>query len=1132
MKEFTDILLKDLKPAQRAVVLKLDGNVLVNAGAGTGKTHTLTQRYVHTLLENADIGPRNILAITYTEAAAAELRARIQDTLRLFAQDPALAEEDAQRLTEHARTMDQAWISTIHAFCSRMIRAYAFDLDIDPHFEQLDGEQSAKMRAEIMASFVDDIVLASDSASTQALSRKYFLAMSDDEVNQTIADASDGTLYATLVVAGGDGTTIAKHVADLIDACERSGRTSDDAISQSFEVAIDERHEDAILKAKILIEIARRVESRYAEQKRLRGALDFRDLIVEAHRLLKTNERARENYRARFRYIMIDEFQDTNPLLFEIVSLLEQNNLCLVGDSKQSIFGFSGVDTTLFTELAQEEALKPVQIPLSVNFRSTDEVLSFVNTLNAHENLLGSDMQILSRGRDMDQKPSTLPGHIAPVRMVGVGLHEKMDANEKVATEAVCIAKHFADLVKQGISLRHMAVLVRKHSSANVMLDVFEQYNLPCAIVGGKSFYAEPLVTELLALLKLIRNPHDDQAFIGVALSVVGNLSDELLSELGALLRLRDEQDRHIYHSLFEASVAYTSDPTADAQHRANLTHFIESLDRAIEMVGRYSITEVFTTFYRDRGVFDWWEKRSFRSERDQANFRKFQRIADEASIKNVNLIDFIERIQRAQDEKLESSIGQWQTSANERIRIYTVHKAKGLQFPVVAFMSGSQKPNPQIGPTPFFNDPRPIIQELIAETLDAMDDRIKESAHAQWRHLKDTQGSVIYVVPDGVNTDTRNALPQLFKHVQFSRDFEESKRLFYVAGTRAEDHLIVTFHASDEPPNHMNRNLGYTLTEIVSQDSCELPAEVEFLQSSDGEQEIEPDTNQDKEHAPVEGLPDITLFPIHEPPRYNPSHQLVQVSASQILAYHQCPWKYWWVYGNRLIVNRDTVWRSDHEQERERESTGRHKGTVLHKLLEVMPRDPSPEALDRADVTRIMNAYGIPTAEQPEVLAALEAYRASALNAEVLTHQTIHTEYQFYTAIESYYLYGFMDVMAIDENGNALIVDYKISDSDEDKAESYRDQARIYAYVALKQGAKRVRVVFAQINEAGVEPHEVEPIFTSDDLERLHYEILADITNMQEVQTEPPATQPPHALCAYCQVPTTLCGFARSYVI
>jgi len=1125
MKEMTQALLAGLKEHQCKVVTTLDGNILVNAGAGTGKTHTLTQRYIHILLENPDIGPRNILAITYTEAAAAELRARIQDTLRLFAQNPLLDPQEAQRLIEHARTMDQAWISTIHAFCARMIRAYAFDLDIDPHFEQLDGDQSAKMRAEIMTQFVDDIEVAPDSAGAQTLSREQFSTYGDGAINQAIADASDGTLYASLVVAGMSTPNIAEKVIDLVEACERVGKTPEDAISQSMEHAVDERHEDVILKAKIIIEIARRVERRYAAEKRRRGALDFHDLITSAYRLLRTNKRARQNYRERFCHIMVDEFQDTNPLLYEIVSLLEHDNLCLVGDSKQSIFGFSGVDTTLFSELG---ILKPKgprfeTVPLSINYRSTDEVLSFVNTLNAHENLLGGAMQILSRGRDMDEKPSVLPAETPSVRMVGIGQVGTPNADEKTAVEADYIAQHFAALAEQEIPLGEMAVLVRKHDHAEVMLEVFERYGLPAAIVGGKSFYQEALVTELLALLKLIRNPHDDQAFIGVALSMAGNLPDELLDELGARHRQRDKEGKRLHRSLYEAAVAYSDDPQTDPVHQVNLAHLIEALDRAIRMAGCHSITEVITTFYRDRGVLAWWEKRGFQSERDRANFRKFQRIADEASTQNINLIDFIERIERAQNEKLESSIGQWQTGNNQRISIYTVHKAKGLQFPVVAFMSGSQRPRRKDGPIAFYNDPRSVIQDLVMQTLAEMDDCIKESASQQWRQIKGAQGSVIYVIPEGEPTDKRRALPQLFKQVQYNRDFEESKRLFYVAGTRAKDHLLVTFHASEKVPSPTQRNLGYTLTEIVAKDAKKLPAEIEFL-LDDLELGGEQDTNQ----APGTTMPDISLYQLSEVPCYKPSHQLVQISASQILTYHQCPWKYWWVYGNRLIVNRDTVWRSDDEQERALESTGRHKGTVLHKLLEVMPNELAAEALNHERVARIMSAYGVPVAEQPEVLAALEAYRDSDLYAEVLAHQTIHTEYQFYTALESYYLYGFMDVLAIDGDGNALIVDYKISSSTEDKSETYQDQARLYAYVALKQGAKRVRVVFAQISESGVEPYWVKTEFTTDDLEQLHEEILADITAMQEVQTEPPAEQPPHALCAYCQVPTTLCGFAE----
>ncbi|MCL2818205.1 MAG: PD-(D/E)XK nuclease family protein, partial [Actinomycetia bacterium] len=659
-----------------------------------------------------------------------------------------------------------------------------------------------------------------------------------------------------------------------------------------------------------------------------------------------------------------------------------------------------------------------------------------------------------------------------------------------------------------------------------------------------KSFYQETVVHELVALLRLIRNPHDDQAFIRVALSPAGNISDVVLADLATIAHNTDGQDPPIEHaakrSLYDAlDTCITRCKAGDAQGHercecVNAMHFREALERAISQVGTSPISEIVTAFYRDRGVLEWWDRQGFTAERDKANFYKTMRMADSFAQDDVGLIDLIALFERAQDDKREDNIGQWLSEEDQRVKITTVHKAKGLQFPVVAYFAGDQKSIGKKGSFAFFDDQRPMMQQLIEETITTLDTGIQDAARTQWAHHMPTdtrsRGSIIYVTKTDGRDKKEDALYELLRRVLLRRDYDEAKRLFYVASTRAQDHLLVTYHASGEQASSTTQSLGHAITKICADTAESTTYDQIFV-------EIDQDLGEDEcsdeagERATSErtGSDELILRELKAPHRYEPAHQLVQISASQIQVFHQCPWRYWWTYGNRLSIDRDTVWKLDADDEVVTQTSVAHKGTVLHKLFEVVgERSPgTAEGVDRSQIRSIMTAYGVAVDEQEEIEDTLQTYLDSDLYREIATYPTIHHEYQFYTAVEAYYLFGYMDVFAIDEEGHALIVDYKISTSDVDKSLVYARQARLYAFVALAQGASAVRVVFAQVNADTVIIDEGGS-FTQDDIETLRGEILDDIEDMQKIQTEQPI-QPVGGLCRACAVPHSLCSHSLS---
>jgi len=1099
-------------PAQEKVISHTHpGNVLVNAGAGTGKTRTLTFRFEQALRDNPEMSPGNILAITYTNAAAEELRARVQGQLRERAIHPDTLPEDAELLLRHARAMDQAWISTFHSFCARVIRSHAFDLGIDPNFVQLDGDETDNLRAEVLDRFATAINQQAGKAEAIPLGIGQFIGFTDPQVNEAVRALTDGMLYAFLVKAGWSNMNIEKRLDDMLDTCAKHGRGTDDLESQPWEYAIDDTHRSSILIAKVAIELARRFSKEYTNEKLQRGVMDYEDLISYTRALFDQFPHAVKRYKKRFSHIMVDEFQDTNRVLYDIIGRIAEDNLCLVGDVKQSIFGFNGADVTLISDLDKEWEKDPDNevVPLSINYRSSKEIVEYVNMFCGHESILGNSMEPIDVGKTKEYAhKNSLTG--PRVSMIGI---EAGGNNGTVEAEATIIAEQLRDLHDQGVPLKDMAIIVDQNSVADSALKALERIGLHGSIEGGKSFYQEPSVGEFLALLKLVRNPHDDQSFAEVALSAAGNLTDETLASLGRLKALSKKSGAKKKCSLYDAAQSLS-------QEDPNLRHLLDVLEQAQSMVGSYSANDILTAVYRDRGVFDLWASMKTKAERDQANFHKFQRIAEAFHIDNTSLADFIATIEQARDNRRKEKLGQWMTKERESITILTVHGAKGREFPIVAYLGGWLKPYSIPKEFAFFNDDSRTAREFIEQTIPSVKPKLQQAAQEQW--ARQSPNAVVFVVSQDGLLQERNALYSLFRHARFEQEFSEIKRLFYVAVTRAEEQLLVTYRMPKNPPaGHDKRNLGHTLGVICKEmEGKQGVFDIAFDSKDEFEaRRAETDTEIDRETTGEK--PAMNLYAPRETPVYEQTHELVQVSASQIRTFSQCPWQYWWVYGNRLNVNRNTVVMKNDEDIGET-ATASLRGTATHKLLEVMP------PFDRVKAETIMQALGIPTTEFEDIWSSVEKYRKSDLYRDLELYEIISKEHQFYLALDQYYLYGFMDVYARDAEQNALIVDYKISDSDVDKSESYEKQEHLYALVALEQGAKTAQVVFAQIKEdETLDNRETARVYTREDIVELRDEILTDIKQMQKTQTGPPA-DPPRALCTFCPVPKALCEYSK----
>ena len=397
-----------LNEPQREAVRHTDGPLLILAGAGSGKTRVLTHRIAY-LIEELGVNPWNILAITFTNKAAGEMRQRV-DNLVGFGSE-------------------SIWVSTFHSMCVRILRRFIDRLGYDSRFTIYDtDDQKTLMKAVCKKVDID----------TKKFKERMLLSVISSAKNEMILpeefELNAGGDFAQLKIA--------------------------------------------------------KVYREYEAQLKANNALDFDDLLVKTVQLLQTQPDVRENYQERFRYIMVDEYQDTNTVQFKLVSLLagKYRNLCVVGDDDQSIYKFRGANIRNILDFEKEYPDAKV-IKLEQNYRSTGNILNAANGVISN-----------NKGR----KDKTL--------WTANGEGEKISLRQfdTAYDEAEFIAEDIKKEVRDGASYNDNAVLYRTNAQSRLLEEKFIAMNIPYKIVGGINFYARREIKDILAYLKTVDNGQDD----------------------------------------------------------------------------------------------------------------------------------------------------------------------------------------------------------------------------------------------------------------------------------------------------------------------------------------------------------------------------------------------------------------------------------------------------------------------------------------------------------------------------------------------------------------------------------------------------------------------------------------------
>jgi ATP-dependent helicase/nuclease subunit A len=681
-------------PEQLAAI-DAPGLVFVSAGAGTGKTTVLVERYVRAVHERG-LAIDSILAITYTERAAGELRGRIRQRL---------AELGRHDL---ARELDGAWISTIHGFCHRLLKAHPFEAGVDPRFRVLDENQARVLAGEAfeaaLAGFCESgdperiRLLATYGAKglRRMLTRVYETLRSAGrelalevtarpglesrleelrEAARCVVEDTDGLEAAAAPRSSAaraldllERPPSAERLLDLSDLAARGGprelfATYEEARHAVEQAALDEV---AARDRALLEELLSRFADAYAAAKGAESALDFEDLQLGARDLLRDHPSIRERESWRFRSVLVDEFQDTNRLQCELIDLLATNDLFFVGDEFQSIYRFRHADVEVFRE--RREASGGV-LALTENYRSRPEVLDVINHLFSTD--FGDSFQPLSAaGRFAD--PAFDP---AVELLVTDKASYRESGTHWRAAEAKHVAAHVKELVDSGEATPgEIVLLFAAGTDARLYEEALRQQGLPTFRATGRDYYHQQQVVDLLAYLRLLHNRYDDQALVTVLASPFVGVSND------ALMHLRRVAERRPLFAGLERSLP---EGLSDRDLRL-FRAFRQRYDRLAELAPRLSLERlcerVLTEHDYDLAVLAQWDGR-----RRYANLRKLARLARSyEELRGPDVEGFV-RFVRDQDAV---GANEFEAVAEEEgtdvIRLLTIHGAKGLEFKVV----------------------------------------------------------------------------------------------------------------------------------------------------------------------------------------------------------------------------------------------------------------------------------------------------------------------------------------------------------------------------------------------------------------------------------------------------------------
>jgi len=838
-------------PPQRTPVqetaITAPGSLCVTAGAGTGKTYVLVSRYLDLLEREGDeqAGVQEILALTFTEKAAAEMKDRVRQ---------ALAEAEGEEAARFRDDLMWAGISTIHSFCTRILREYALEAGLEPGFAVIDDHDLTEMTEEalyrllytplpepvreatlrclrafgtwslqqVLTSLYDDrwnadrffcqvsdapadVVaawMAAVDAEKAEICRQFFASPAGEAAGVLrefaaayAGEADAATRYlkeaapflealdpahpaatcaalAALLACKGRrgmgsvkvlGADVKKQLTTAYSALKEWGEDNPAGLLTLTVSPDDPATQGTVRVLQALGTVFSWFSDAIGREKAQRGGIDFGDMLIHTQALLAGNAAARDGIAAKYRAVMVDEFQDTDPLQAAIISAIltaagRERSLFVVGDPKQSIYLFRNADVTQFKATREHITTERggQEVALDTSFRSAPEVIGLVNTLFSA--ILGADEKPWEFGYDEIAVTETRQAHTGSAEIL-ITPAAKTPAAKTAAECALAEAEAVAVWLKETVrrqkksvyercsdgewesrpaAFGDCAVLIETRGRLHLIEDAFRRAGVPYQVHGGTAFYERQEVRDCAAVISFCADPADDIALYGALRSPFFGLSD------ADLFRAAEGRGRGLFFRLKE----HATGPVADA---------CRMLERWQAYARREPPSVFVTRILRESGMYAVCAGQT-NGEQQTANLRKLCEIARTRESAGCYGFDaFACDLRRAVQDAPKEEDAALPVAGEDAVTVMTVHASKGLEFPVVVLpFAGTDSGGRKNGTV--FEEGLGLATKIV-----------------------------------GPNGPEDAPISLLIRHRRSQKEAAETRRLFYVAVTRARDHLLLS---------------------------------------------------------------------------------------------------------------------------------------------------------------------------------------------------------------------------------------------------------------------------------------------------------------------------------------------------
>ena len=568
-------LTRNLNKEQKEAVLHTDGPILILAGAGSGKTTVLTRKIAY-LIKEKNVREFNILAFTFTNKAASEMKDRIGKVL----------EKDISHM----------WIGTFHSICSRILRKNIDKIGYKSNFSIYDTSESKTLIKDIMKEL-----------------------RIDEKYNPVGA--------------------IVSSISDHKNKLETPDQVIDSAMYER------QRNIGEIYKL-------------YEKRKKQNNALDFDDLILKTLELLNKDDEVRDYYAGQFKYIFVDEYQDTNKSQYELIKKFTHiyDNICVVGDSDQSIYSWRGADITNILNFEKDFKNAKVVL-LEQNYRSTTSILDAANEL-IKNNTERKEKNLWSDKTD---------GHNIVYRNSSSEYDEAEDIINKIH-----------QMYSAGYYYSEMAILYRTNAQSRVLEEKLMSNHIPHKVIGGLKFYDRREVKDVLSYLAFIANPDDDISLKRIINMPKRGIGDTTISKIESFAR---DNDMSIYDAVYDDNIG----GIVTSSTLNKVKSFLDDMTNFINLVDEYLITDLVEEVYEKSGYKKMLESSNKIEDRTRIeNISSLASAVAEFEKKNdgATLYDYLQNVNLLSDID--------KTDDEDGVSLMTIHSAKGLEYDVV-FLTGME---------------------------------------------------------------------------------------------------------------------------------------------------------------------------------------------------------------------------------------------------------------------------------------------------------------------------------------------------------------------------------------------------------------------------------------------------------